>query len=100
MRGEAGYEETRRLLAERGFVIDTAEPHTGEHFGSWWIVVSTTPRLRVIWDGRDEWAIVQRELRTEWEDLWIGKRSQDTTPSECVQAVVRLSDFAIEAQRS
>jgi hypothetical protein len=107
VRGDAGYEETYKLVAERGFAVDEAQPYSGEHFGSWLIVVSTTPRLRIIWDGKDAWVSIQTELvgrprppgYSEWEDLWIGKRPEDTTPSECVKALERLRDFATEARR-
>jgi hypothetical protein len=98
VRGQGGYERTRDLLTERGFEEDDAT-FNADAFGSWVISVSHTPRLRVVWDGKDEWAIIQAELNGNVQDLWIGKRSEDVTPDAMVQALERLRDYATEARR-
>jgi hypothetical protein len=105
--GEVGYERMRALLAERGFDEGELWPHTGEAFGSWAITVSHAPRLRIVWEAKDEWVIIQGELLSiprargdsPWEDLWIGKRSEDLTLDAVVSALERLRDFSSESQR-
>ena len=108
MRGQEGFLATHSLLEKRGFVVTERRPHTGDAFGSWLIVVDTTPRLRIVWEAKDEWTVIQGELlhqarprgQSEWKDLWIGKRSEDVTPDEAVNALERLRDFAVEARAS
>jgi hypothetical protein len=107
VRGEAGYERTRALLAERGFTEDEVMPYTGDAFGSWAVVLAHKPRLRISWDGKDEWAIVQAEIPggsstagyEPWEDLWIGKRPEDVTSEAAVGALERLRGFAAAARQ-
>jgi hypothetical protein len=111
VRGEAGYERTRALLAERGFTEDEVMPYTGDDFGSWAIALSHAPRLRIVWDGKDGWVIIQWEgvgvprppgyspWEVPWEDLWIGKQPEDVTPDAVVKALEQLCAFANAARR-
>jgi hypothetical protein len=104
MQPREGFEATRTLLEARGFTVSESEVDSA--FGSWLIVVEAPPRLRVLWDGKDQWAIVQGEVAgrsdssdwQRWKDLWIGKRPEDWEATEIVKAVERLRDFAADAR--
>jgi len=98
VRGQGGYERTRALLTERGFEEDDAT-FNRDAFGSWVISVSHTPRLRIVWDAKDEWAIIQADLNGTIQDLWIVKRPEDVTPDAVVRALERLRAYATEARR-
>jgi hypothetical protein len=108
MHGEAGFQATRRLLAERGFEEDEVVPYTGEAFGSWAVTLGTLPRMRIVWEAKDEWAIIDVELLdvprprgySPWRDLWVGKRPEDLTPEAVVQALENLRDFKSAAIRA
>ena len=79
------FETTKQLLNQSGFIIDEAR-FDHESFGSWFIYVGSNPRLRIVWDGKDGWLIIQREtskifngLRI-WEDLWVGRELCEQNP--------------------
>jgi hypothetical protein len=100
--GRALYDRTRALLAERGFV-EEENSYDEEAFGSWLITVDHAPRLRILWDGRDEWPIIQGELLgvrpdLPWTDLWAGKRLEEVTPAAIVMALESVREFAAEAR--
>src|SRR6266498_4007807 len=107
MHGEAGFQKTRALLVDRGFAEDDVQAYTGEAFGSWLVTLRTSPRLRIILDGKDDWAIIAAELSSlprprgysEWRDFWIGKRPEDIMPDAVVSGVQSLSDITIEVAR-
>jgi len=53
-------------------------------FGSWWIIVKVkNDFLRIVWNSRDQWVLIQ--LKTKeifdnqyiWKDEWVLKRSED-----------------------
>lgn len=102
------FERTRALLKERGFTEDELDPYTGQSFGSWYVTVVHQPRLRIIWDGKDGWMIIQREtnrpyhwdpLRKEWDVLWVAKRpEEDAAAEEVVNALESLRDFASDVR--
>jgi hypothetical protein len=52
------YDETRALLSAAGLTVRGSR-YEHEVFGSWWIEVEATRPLRIVWDGKDHWAIVQ-----------------------------------------
>jgi hypothetical protein len=102
------FERTRALLHERGFAEVEVDPYTGQSFGSWYVTVAHEPRLRIIWDGRDGWMIIERETdrpyhwdarRREWDVLWVAKEpNEDAEAEEVVSALERLRDFASDAR--
>lgn len=95
-------------LAERGFTVEKAE-YSHQAFGSWSIQFSSNsiPPHLLIWDGRDQWLILQSErLENErtirvtpeelrrmsyedgtttyaqrkaeaWKDKWIGRQATE-----------------------
>lgn len=87
------FELTRELLRDRGFTVAGAA-YDEAHFGSWWISVAQEPPLRIVWDGKDGWVILQRETgerfqgRPVWEDVWIG-RDRETQTAELVGSKVQ-----------
>ena len=101
------YERTRELLGECGFAEEDLIPYTGDVFGSWIVTVAGAPRLRVVWEGKDGWAVIQAELLgrprprgyPKWEDVWIGKQPEDLVPEEVVKALERIRDLVTEARR-
>ena len=90
------FELTRELLRDRGFTV-TGAAHDPAHFGSWWVSVARQPPLRIAWDGKGDWVIVQRETgelfqgRPVWEDVWIGRDRETQTMELVVSKVQELS---------
>jgi hypothetical protein len=74
----------------------TAEGELGA-FGSWLVAIEHSPRLRVVWDGKDGWAVIQLQTdelfagRPVWKDIWIGTTSEDQTPHGIVRALQSLA---------
>jgi hypothetical protein len=85
------------LRGERLAVKDSA--FDAKAFGSWWIEVVTDPPIRLVWEGKDHWAIVQTARRGPdsakdlWEDRWIG-RGPDQDPVEVVRRVMEQRAYA------
>jgi hypothetical protein len=89
----------QHLLRDAGFAIVEAT-YSREAFGSWHIDVKSTPRRRVIWDGKDGWLIVQEETEERfgydfvWNDVWVGRVPVDQTCEAAVEAVRRQTGAA------
>jgi hypothetical protein len=89
----------QQLLRDTGFAIVKAA-YWRESFGSWYVIVSSTPRRRVIWDGRDGWLILQEETEERfryefvWHDAWIGRTSVDQTCEAALEALRRQAGAA------
>ena len=90
------FERTSELLRHRGFTVGESS-YDPKAFGSWYVCVVRQPRLRIVWDGKDGWAIVQQETSerfqgmTVWEDLWVGQERQTQTPEFVVSKFQVLS---------
>ena len=90
------FELTRELLRGHGFTVEGAACDPA-HFGSWWVSVAHKPPLRIVWDGKDGWVVVQRETgerfqgRPVWEDVWIGRDRETQTVALVVSKVQELS---------
>jgi hypothetical protein len=89
---KADFEDTQAELVRAGFAIDDAS-YSDESFGSWLVVVETVPRIRVVWDGKDGWLLVEIETTnvfagiTVWETRTTCREVADQTTSRAVSAV-------------
>src|SRR6266511_2864645 len=95
MHGEAGFQKTRALLVDRGFAEDDVQAYTGEAFGSWLVTLRTSPRLRIIWDGKDEWAIIAAELSSlpRPRGCSAGRTLKCASARECPSSVDRTAQL-------
>lgn len=87
---ESAFESIRELLLERGLVVSESR-YDQRSFGSWYIYIATTPRLGLVWDGRDGWLYVRREGHGHWDDLWVGREARDHTPDAAVTALIEFA---------
>ncbi len=81
-------DEVLELLRKEGLAVRDSTFHA-EAFGSWWIELATEPSLRLVWDGKEGWAIVQTfsevpSRKNRWDDRWIG-RDRHQAPAEIVR---------------
>ena len=86
------------MIAQR--IHDPFEAHyDGRAFGSWQIsVVAGRRPVRLIWDGRDGWLVVQTAATVhspgrdayDWQDEWVGKAATDQTPEAALARVESL----------
>jgi hypothetical protein len=58
------YKQVRDRLAEAGF-RESAARYDASAFGSWGVSMEHEPPLRVVWDGKERWLLVQREGAVE-----------------------------------
>jgi len=83
------------LLQRSDFAIDGSH-YSENSFGSWWIAVTRTPRLRIVWDGKDGWVYIQRETDEVfqavrvWRDLWTGRERRFQVPELVVRKLLDL----------
>ena len=95
------FESAKLLLSEEGFQVTQARYHARE-FGSWYIVANATPPVRILWDGKDGWLVVQTQsdesLKSppEWVDAWIERDRERQTLANLIR---RIHDLA-EAPRA
>jgi hypothetical protein len=86
------FENTQAALVQAGFTVEDASFST-ENFGTWIIVVSTAPRTRVVWDGKDGWLVVETETTRMfagarvWDEAAIFRDAKDHTGARAVDAV-------------
>lgn len=84
------YDRARALLrSEVGQIAESR--YSASSFGSWYITVSGEPSLRLVWDGKEAWLVVQRGTSAGiWNDLWILRKPVDE------EATLRSSIAAIK----
>ena len=86
---EAAFRSVEALLLERRLVVDESR-YDQRSFGSWYVYVATSPRLGLIWDGRDGWLYLRRENDGQWDDLWVGREAHEQTPTVAVDTLLRF----------
>jgi|GEM_PF-5466092 hypothetical protein len=61
-------------------------------FGSWHITLNTSPRRRLVWDGKEHWLVVEEEISktfsglNKWKDIWIDRHPRN----DSVQIGIKL----------
>ena len=84
------YEAVRSKLLELGY-REQAARYDQSVFGSWFVEIEQNPPLRVIWEGKDGWLILQREAAVgRWEDVWLAKSETERTLEALIRAVASL----------
>ena len=89
------FEATLRLLTSAGF--ESTHEYNRKVFGSWYIEVASTPLLRVVWDGKDGWLILQERTdetfndQPVWKDMNVIKHSAEQTPEHALALVEKAS---------
>lgn len=80
------FEKVRDLTIEAGLSVANAE-YSDDLAGSWWVVVHLNDSyLRIVWNNRDRWAVVQNMTneifggQAVWNDIRTIKRRQDFLP--------------------
>ena len=61
------FDAFRDRLRGEGF-RETEARNDQAAFGSWVITLDTDPPLRVVWDGKERWLIIQARHDNEWSD--------------------------------
>jgi hypothetical protein len=90
------FDRTCELLRGRGFVVEQSS-YDHQCFGSWWVSVAHHPPLRIVWGGKDGWAVVQRQTSKRfqglpiWQDLWVGRDCAAQTADFAVSKFQELS---------
>ena len=92
----------RLLLAQEGLTEIDAR-HDEQAFGSWSIDLEHTPPLRVLWDGKEGWALIQWKTDKTWQglpvwdDLWVERNGDDASPEALRRAMRSAVAFAQSA---
>jgi hypothetical protein len=88
----AEYQRATQLLVERGIHVQSLE-YSERSFGSWYLVASTQPPRRLVWDGKEKWLVVEEETEERfnglpvWRELWL---ERNTKPQSIELAVTVL----------
>lgn len=89
----ADFEAVKDLLSQQGQVIDKAR-YESRSFGSWTVQVSARPPLRLVWDGKEQWLMVQQETDEVragvrvWKTLWSAESQSKRNPEDAVAALL------------
>lgn len=81
-----------KAVKDAGLVIKE-QVYQEKAFGSWYVVIATTPSLRLVWDGKEGWYVVEEETGEkfngfqQWKELWI---EQDPNPQSIQIGVNKL----------
>ncbi len=72
---EETFETVKGHIQKAGLSISEAEYHP-QTFGSWYIIVSSEPNYRMVWDGKQQWLVVERQTKEifnglpVWDEVW------------------------------
>jgi hypothetical protein len=96
------FEQIMNSISSAGFVIETVENHESNGFGSWYLVIRAEPRHRIVWDGKDGWLLIEREIGpamqgfAEWDTVWIGRDSREQSPTH---VIAKLTESTRDAHK-
>jgi len=82
-------------MFQREFVDVEESGYRNEVFGSWWLTVKSSPPIRLVWDGKEGWLVVQRQTdrmfngMPVWEDLWRAFEASERAIAEAVTHIPR-----------
>jgi hypothetical protein len=74
----AAFELAQRAAVECGLAVGPSL-YSPQNFGSWFVTVKTSPRRRLVWDGKEEWYVIEEESEemfnglAVWRELWVEK---------------------------
>ena len=91
----SAFKATLRLLTTVGF--ESTHEYNRKAFGSWYVEIASTPPLRLVWDGKDGWLILQERTdemfngQPVWKDLEVIKSSAEQTPERALSLVERAT---------
>jgi hypothetical protein len=92
-RHQAGFRSVQDLLLKHHLSISEAS-YQRRSFGSWFVQVTTRPPLRIVWDGKEGWLILQeeteqvfRDMRV-WKTLWEARSQTQQTAKEAVDSLL------------
>jgi hypothetical protein len=84
----AVFETFRAALRAHGF-REAESRHDEAAFGSWFIVLDD-PSVRVVWDGKERWLVVQRQTGNGWADVWLAREESEQTPDVVAKQLTLL----------
>lgn len=87
---EASDFETFRAAMRRHGFGETEARYDEAAFDSWFIVIGDPPAVRVVWDGKEGWLVVQQRREGEWVDVWLARDEADRTPDAVVGQLTLL----------
>ena len=88
-----GFEAVQSLIAHAGLTIEEAE-YRHLAFGSWVIRVTSVPAMRLLWEGKDGYAILEVETsdlnlsRPMWKTIWTGRSKDEQSAANVVKVLV------------
>ncbi len=87
------YQRAITLLAAQGMAVSQQE-YSERDFGSWFVVTSTRPARRLVWDGKERWYTVEEETDAQfnglpvWRELWIARNPTTQSLETAVNALL------------
>ena len=90
--GARRFGDLRRLLTDAGYAVADSS-YSPESSGSWWILLRGETSYRLVWVGKDQWPILQRQAapsdlgESNWEDLGVEKDIRQATPEDLLQLI-------------
>ena len=91
----APFEQAKQFFARRGVEVRDASGD-GEAFGSWKMDLPSTPPIRLIWDGKDQWFVIERRTartvdgQPVWDTLWTGLRGANQNLEEALSTTTKF----------
>lgn len=87
---ESRFRDTIQALEAEGMQV-LASKYYQRVFGSWFIEVKGNPLVRVSWDGREGWVIIETaQGKATWVERWIGRTPEEQSVEVVVQKVREL----------
>lgn len=76
---EPSFKMTKEKILNSKFEIIESEYHS-EAFGSWYISINSKPNRRIVWDGKENWLLIEEKTDERynnlyvWKELWISRK--------------------------
>jgi hypothetical protein len=91
------FEAVAHVLSALGY-LGVEDVRHAEAFGSRYAVFSKggSRSLRLVWDGKEEWFLLQQSEAGNWQDLADGRIGPRIDPSKVVEALSQSIDHHVK----
>jgi len=83
-----------KLIAGRAIIKD--DRYHKEAFGSWYIIIEATPDIRLVYDGKENWIIIEQKTARVfnglpvWSEIWIARNPAEADLDSATQKLTEM----------
>ena len=72
------FDHVFKVVTNANYPVEINE-YDEKAFGSWYITLKTAPKRRLVWDGKEQWLLVEEQTSetfngmNKWKVIWVDR---------------------------